>query len=323
VAKPQIAEQYPALFLRFRDAGLKLVDIGGRGAPMPSLDPLAAVGHYYTCEPDAEEAARLSASFTGECRWRGVTVIPDAIASHRGEAQLHITAQPGMSSLLRPDEAVARKFALASKFAVARSVAVNTIPLDDAARQYGFADAAFLKLDTQGTELDILRSGSRLLDESIVGVHLESLFRPFYVGQSLFGDVDAHLRARGFELFALSRTGLRRSGFRPDLFSKRVPTWGHCLYLREPETITATSTGTAIVRLVRLLAIALAFEQFDLAFEVIQHITLHGAAASDALASDVQRWAARMTRLMMRRAAEFDAAETVLASKLRDRGRVE
>jgi FkbM family methyltransferase len=317
----------PTLFRLLGDADIKLVDVGGRGAAMAQLVPLAPVAHYYTCEPDTEEAQHLQEQLPADTAWRGVTVLTEAIASQRGEASLFLTQQPGMSSLLQPDEHVTQRLYLAPKFGVVRTVTVPAIPLDEAASRYGFTDACFLKIDTQGTELDILQSGPKLVRGSLVAVYVECSFRPFYRGQALFADVDSHLRANGFSLFTMNRANLRRAGYRPGLYSKRMTTWAHCLYLREPDTLVDAPADIARRQLARLLAIALSFDHFDLAFEVlatlgerglVDAVTLEGASA------DVERWAGVVTRRMTRKADRQGlTGDTVLAPDLRDRKRLE
>jgi FkbM family methyltransferase len=313
----------PALMALLERAGLTFVDIGGRGAAMGQLLPVAPVGHYVTCEPDVEEARRLAEALAAENIWRRVTVVTEAIASRRGEATLYLTHQLGMSSLLEPDPDVARHFYLSQKFGVARTVTVPAIPLDDAAARYGFTDACFLKIDTQGTELDILQSGARLLRESVVGVYVECNFRPFYKHQSLFADVDAHLRQNGFSLFTMSRANLRRTGYRPALYSRRITTWSHCLYLREPDTMAAAGL---VMALPRLLALALAFHHYDLAFEILEAMRGAGQLSGDEvtqLTAEVEAVAAFTTAALGRKAARQGLGEALLAADFRDRKRVE
>jgi hypothetical protein len=62
-----------------------------------------------------------------------------------------------------------------------------------------------MKVDTQGTELDVLRGAGRLLD-SAIAVELEVEFIPQYLGQSLFSDIDIFMRQQGFTLRGLKRT---------------------------------------------------------------------------------------------------------------------
>jgi FkbM family methyltransferase len=254
------AHDLPALTALFQAAGFTLVDIGGRRAPVGDLRMLSPFSHYVTCEPDQEEADRLAGS---PSIWRKLTVVPEAIAANAGEAALYVTRKPGMSSLLQPDPAVVQQFCIASRFNVERTVMVPTLPLDAAAIKYGFADACFLKLDTQGTELEILRSGLTLLP-SVECVKIETCFYPFYRGQSLFADVDAFLREHGFVLLSLQRTNLRHADYRPAVYSRRVTVWAHCLYFRRDRRTLDKATFA------HRLGLALAFQYFDLAFALAE-----------------------------------------------------
>jgi FkbM family methyltransferase len=310
------SDSVPALMEYLGGAGIKLVDVGGRGAALGQLLPLAPVAHYFTCEPDAEEAQRLRDKLPQDDAWRGVTVLTEAIASQPGNATLYLTNRPGMSSLLEPDLQVAEHFYLRNKFLVDRTTTVPAIPLDDAAEQYGFADACFLKIDTQGTELDILASGPRLIHE-LMGVYVECSFRPFYKGQALFSDVDGHLRRNGFDLFTMSRTNLRRN--RTRLYSKRITTWAHCLYLREPDTLPDSAIAKGVPR---LLALAMAFQQYDLAFELVELAGRKGLLAGNELAqiaTDVTNVVASFTRFLQRKAIENGEGDAFLAPDFRDR----
>jgi FkbM family methyltransferase len=301
-----------------RDAGLTFVDIGGRGSALDPLLTLAPFARYVVSEPDAAEARRLESSLPREAEWQGVTVFDRAIASREGEVTLRLTAEPGMSSLLDPDPAVTETFPLASKFEVSSRVTVPAVPLDMAASRYAFEDAAFLKLDTQGTELDILQSGPQLV-AGLLGVFTEVSFRPFYRNQALFADVDAYLRGAGFSLCSMNRTLLRRARFRPALYSRRMVTWAHCLYLREPASLLG-HPGAAR-RLARLLGLSLAFQHFDLAFET----AAAGARAGfdvDAVALESEIECASQLSLRYLRhklATASPAADGLTASSARDK----
>jgi FkbM family methyltransferase len=319
------ANRVPLLVSLFNDADFRLVDIGGRGEALSALMPLAPFSRYYTAEPDREEAERLAQELPRHGRWRDVTVMGEAIASTRGDADLHVTQQPGMSSLLEPDPAVVGRYYVASKFEVVKVVQVRTLPLDEAASVYDFSDAAFLKLDTQGTELDILRSGERLVDGPVMGVYTEASFHAFYKGQALFADIDAHLRQHGFELFSLSRTLLRRAGYMPSRYSTRVVAWAHCLYLREPETLLAFEGDTLRRRLSRLLALALTFEFYDMASELVaiaHRLTMLDATDLTRLRQEVAEIGRAGTRHMVRR-AEKRGAEVLMSGSFRDKKQVE
>jgi FkbM family methyltransferase len=249
-------------------AGLKLIDVGARGEVRGPFAFLARHAELIAWEPDVDEAKRLKAQLSRQHDWRRVTVIPKAAGTEAGTATLHVTKKPGMSSLLPPNEEVVRRYSARRGFELEATVEVPVVSLDAAAEEYGFTDACLIKVDTQGTELDILRSGERLVRESLLGVYVETLFRPFYVGQSLFSDIDAYLRERGFVLMSLRRTQQRPHGYRAEFYSRREVLWAHCLYLRDPSSVAA---GTDLLRVQRFLAIALAYGYLDLVFEVLRN----------------------------------------------------
>lgn len=251
---------------------LKLVDIGARGGAQDQLKVLAPFSHYYACEPDSREAVVLPEKLREDAPWREITVIPYAISLNEGEATLNLTKQPGLSSLLKPNYPVVHRFHTAGFFDIESTAPVKTISLDHSAAQYGFNDACFIKLDTQGTELDILRSGSRLLEASVLGVYVEVSFHDFYQGQPLFSDVDSYLREKEFSLFGLELKLKRRAECNPRIFSRGQPVWGNALYLKEPEVIFREKNDAEALREVsRLLGISLAYGYYDFALELTKN----------------------------------------------------
>ncbi len=321
-----LAQPLPVLTSLLAGAGIKLVEIGGRGSSFPELVTLAPFADYYVSEPDAAEAARLTEHLTRDLSWRSVTVIAAAIGKG-DEATLHVTRRPGMSSLRPPEPGVTHRFCLHRNFDVMSTATVPVLSLDSAAERYAFTDACFLKLDTQGTEFDILESGARLLRHSVVGVYVECSFRAFYRDQALFGDVDQHLRRHGFELFSLSRTNLRRAGYLPAHYSRRTAAWAHCLYFREPENLSGVAPRESARPLIHLLGLALAFQHNDLAIEAADLISrrhLLDETVCAGLRADIDTCVARATRHARHKAREAGVDEqTLLAHDFRDRKQLE
>jgi hypothetical protein len=100
-----------------------------------------------------------------------------------------------MTSLLEPNWKVLNLFHGFPNWGqvLAREV-VETIRLDDIPETAG---VDFLKMDIQGAELMALENAqARLLDTLVIQSEVE--FLQMYVGQPLFGDIDAFLRSRGF-----------------------------------------------------------------------------------------------------------------------------
>ena len=317
--------RFPVLAALFDRADLAFVDVGGRGSGLKNLLSLAPYASYFVSEPDTAEARRLAEVLPAEQSWRRVTVFAEALASRRGDATLRLTAKAGLSSLLEPDPEVTGRYFNGSKFTVERTETVPAIPLDDAAVQYGFADACFLKLDTQGTELDIMRSGPRLMSGPVLGVYLEANFQPFYKGQGVFADVDVYLRGQGLSLCSLNRTGLRRTGYRERVHSKRVITWAHCLYLREPLSLGRRGDEAARRDLPRLLALAIAFQFYDHVFEILESCRAVGLlppAEFAGLAHELDELSRHVTNRISRDASnrrDQDVRELLLSPTFRDK----
>jgi FkbM family methyltransferase len=305
--------ELPTLAPALARAGLTLVDIGGRGDAVRELVALAPFAHHVVCEPDAHEADRLEEQLRGSA-WRRATVIREALAPAEGQATLFLTREPGLSSLRRPRADVVAQLPFGERFEIADTREVATLPLDSAAEKYGFTDACFLKLDTQGTELDILRSGARLLP-SVLGVMVEVSFREWYEGQALAHHVAEFMHAHGFELFSLSRTNLRRCNFRADLFSRRATTWAHAVYFREPRTLLTAGVDVQRTQVVRLLGLALAFQFVDLAFDAAAVAGEIGAVEDvNGLSADVERCADAITRYRLHGATDEERQERLAAS---------
>src|SRR4029078_7492374 len=73
-------------------------------------------------------------------------------------------------------------------------------------------DVDVLKLDTQGTEFEILASSSRVL-EHVLLVETEVEFVELYKGQKLAFDFEKAMHEKGFEILYLNRVFLNRRAY--------------------------------------------------------------------------------------------------------------
>ena len=165
-------------------------------------------------DPDEAECRRLQEASAG---WPfRARYLPYALgAPGEREAVLHITRNPGSTSIYQPNREFVADFRYASEMAVVATAPVKLTTLDDVCRHHAIAPD-HLKIDTQGYELNVLKGGESAL-RSVKLLELEVEFNPQYQEQPLFGEVDAHLRQHGFVLL-----GLRRSFWRRD--SAGLPT---------------------------------------------------------------------------------------------------
>jgi FkbM family methyltransferase len=252
---PSVASEVASLLATLLDDPIVIVDVGCRWGFADTWDQLGDRCRAVGFEPDEDECERLRNHYHDR---PSVEIVPRALGSKPGPATLYITREPACSSLYQPsDDVVDRHPRLEPQRLVTRQQ-VELITLDNWCEQQGVDRVDFIKLDTQGSELDVLRGASRTLEWAIA-VQTEVEFNRLYEGQPLFGDVDRFLRDHGFVLWQLenlahhrqrgARSGLRRCTefFDWDVaqFSRRPGQlfWADALFVRadvaRPQTTTA------------------------------------------------------------------------------------
>lgn len=169
-----------------------VVDVGAN--PIDGDPPYKAMlGQGLCCvtgfEPQAEALAALN-------RDKGPleTYLPYAIG-HGGQAELKVCRYPGWTSLLQPRAATLEVFpAFQENASVTAYRPVSTRRLDDLPE---LAPFDFLKIDVQGSELDVFLGAQKHLQHA-VAIQTEMPFIALYEGQPTFGVIDQVLRQMGF-----------------------------------------------------------------------------------------------------------------------------
>jgi FkbM family methyltransferase len=187
------------MLARLLDDPIVVVDVGCRWGFADVWadfgDRCIAIGF----DPDVEECARLEQRYEGRAE---VRVVPVGLGAHDGEATLYVTEERAGTSLYpsAPDAFERHPTVAAGRVEYTTTVEVQRLDDWTAAEDIGPVDV--IKLDTQGSELDVLQGASRVL-EGVRAIEVEVEFNPLYDGQPLFGDVDRFLREHGFVLWGL------------------------------------------------------------------------------------------------------------------------
>jgi len=182
-------------------------------------------------------------------------VYETALGSRNETSLLHICRKPELSSFLIPNKSFTDRFPESDRFLVEKSIPVEVRSLDNLTLDFGIVD--FMRIDTQGTELEVLKGALRALD-TCVAIQVEVEFVPIYQGQCLFGDVSGFLQDFGFELWDF--TTLYRYG-RHQLDRTGQLAFADALFFRPPEALLAGSD--AVRKLVMLRRIAQVFRKTD------------------------------------------------------------
>ncbi|NNG04692.1 MAG: FkbM family methyltransferase [Inquilinus sp.] len=127
-----------------------------------------------------------------------------AIGRAEGSAMMNVANYSGCSSL-RPMSGTQTAFAPDIVYTGAETVDVRR--LDEAAREYvRNDDRIYLKIDTQGYEMDVLEGATGLMDR-IVAITLECSFEEMYVGETLALELMDHVLSLGFRVFGFCNGG--------------------------------------------------------------------------------------------------------------------
>jgi FkbM family methyltransferase len=175
------------------DRGVALVlDVGAnRGQWTAALRSHGYRGQVLSFEPDSKAYEALESVAGRDAAWN---VIRAAVGSSLGVAKLNAASDSAVSSFLSPTTAYIRRN---PGGATARIETVPIVRLDSMSEILTSIGPLFLKSDTQGWDLEVLR-GLGSVAERVVAVQVELSVRPIYSGGSDHLEVIEQLRERGF-----------------------------------------------------------------------------------------------------------------------------
>jgi FkbM family methyltransferase len=259
---PVGTSQVASMLATILDEPLAVVDVGCRWGFAETWEDLGDRCKIVGFEPDAVECERLAEHYRDR-PW--VRIVPHALGAVQKDATLYITREPACSSVYPPIDDVVDRHPRLEPQRMVRGEPIELITMDDWCADTAFEHVDAIKLDTQGSELDILRGAKRTL-ETVSVVQTEVEFNPMYAGQPLFGDVDRFLREQGFVLWHLdnlshhrqhgARVGLRPAAHVYDFDAARLTDrsgqlfWADAVFVRAEMATTyqASDWETALRR---------------------------------------------------------------------------
>ena len=252
-----------------------VVDIGAN--PITDVPPYQPMLTRRICslvgfEPQADGLALLN-KHKGDLE----TYLPYAVGDGN-PATLKVCHAPGMSSLLTPNPRVLDCLNLYSIFGtVTGELPIETRRLDDISE---IAAIDFLKIDAQGSELSVFRSGRSRLANAVV-VQTEVCFMQLYKDQPLFAEIDQELRSLGLipHLFTeMKKAMILPLCFQNDLYR----TMNHTLYTDVVYVRDFTQPENMSVEQLKHLALIAhyCYQSFDLTTKCIRDLESRSAIAA-------------------------------------------
>lgn len=151
-------------------------------------------GKIVSFEPIPSLAHDLRMRAAGDSNW---IIVEAALAEITGPKKFNVMKTDVFSSFLEPDHSHTSRF---SGNTVSEQLTINAFRLDDFAAtsaELATAKHVFLKLDTQGYDVQVLAGGVKFL-QRVVAFQTEISFVPIYAGMPSFSDALAFAGRFGF-----------------------------------------------------------------------------------------------------------------------------
>jgi FkbM family methyltransferase len=247
---------------------VSLIDVGARWGANPPWNQLdERYLTYVGFEPDEEECRNLIANRKSA----HVEYIPVGLSDDNEERMLHVTREPGCSSIFPPNHELLGKYCLSDRWDVRARIPIKTRPLAAVLEERRIAPDA-LKIDVQGAALVVLKGAGESLDDILL-IDVEVEFEEMYRGEPLFGEVDRLVRQHGFQLLDLNKYYARRKILDSRHLSRGQVLFADALYVKTAEKFYAAH-GTPEHRsrkLWNMIVMLCLYGHFDVALEFALH----------------------------------------------------
>jgi FkbM family methyltransferase len=217
--------------------------------------------------------------------------LPIGLWSSKAKRTLYLTAASDACSLYPFNQEMLRDFLTKEGARPTGTTELELDTLDNCLAARPELRPDFLKIDTEGADLEVLRGADGTLRQCVMGIRVETAVAEFRLGAPLFGEIDSHLRERGFTLFHLSRVHFIRNNGLHGFTSQPQMLWGDAVYFlrREKllERLAVLPSEERDAALVRFVVLLLCHGVHDYAIEVVD-AAAGAKLVSPALAASVK-----------------------------------
>lgn len=241
------------------DISVTYLDVGAAGELSPRWNQVAKNINFVGFEPHSESRIKVESL---KHSYKSKIVHGYALGSKNQSRNLNQMANPFVSSFLMPNIETLSRYPNHERFEVVANQEVQVSTIDE----FGLK-ADFIKLDVQGSELDVLIGAKQTLPK-VYGLEIEIEFTQIYKEQPLFGEICNFLEK--YQLYFIDFTNISRWE-RKSLNEFGRSFFGDALFLREPESINFKELGDD--QLNTYLMILLLYKRFDL-IEVVTSILM-------------------------------------------------
>jgi len=256
------------------DNPLWIIDVGASGGIDPRWGKFTPYYNGILFEPDPREYHILKSKSK-----KNLIVINSALSNSDNTVDFHLCEKQQVSSVYLPNIDFLSKFPDIERFDITEDIRIKTDTLNNQLKKHDIAEIDFIKIDTQGNELPILKGAVDYLDKAI-GLELEVEFVPLYEKQPLFCEVNNFAKEYGFELFDIKRCYWKRKEHVNTGDQKGQLVFGDALYFKSPERILLMDKITQ-EKIIRSICAYLVYGYLDLAQTLFNNAKKKGLLAKE------------------------------------------
>lgn len=172
-----------------------VLDIGAnRGTFAKKIRMLGYQGQIMSFEPLSQLYENLVIESSSDKKW---TVFNIGFGEFKEEVTINKTKGSDLSSILMPNETGKDLFTNKMEIEETQNIILET--LDSFYESFNLSGGVFLKTDTQGFDLNVLKGGALCL-KKINFVLVETSFIPIYKNSPSFNEIYEYLNSLGFKL---------------------------------------------------------------------------------------------------------------------------
>ena len=243
-------------------------DVGSLGGIHPITESFSKYLNVVCFEPNKKELEKIEKKYIRN-NYANIIYSEKALFRNKGSKLLHIAKLDTNSSLLKVSEEFIKRYQ-ATNFETIDQEKIKTTTIDSIIEEELRKEnvkAEFIKLDTQGTEYQILEGATSNLKLNTVAILCEVEFFPLYKNQKLFEDVIIYLRKFGFRLYGIypnyrSNQKLDKKYYE---YEERL-IWGDAVFLWDPFEISTHKINDR--RIESLILATLILGYYDYSFEL-------------------------------------------------------
>jgi len=207
-----------------------LVDIGSLGGLPPEWNFKDSNFVTYLCDPQEQINDSYEFKYLEGCAF-----------SYDGEVEFYVTNKVELSSIFKPNYQFIKRFPRAERFQIISSKKVKSFRLDSVKELHNGALLG-IKIDSQGSEFEILQGAKKLVSNSLPFLFLEVHYEEVYLNIKLQSTIDQYLREFGYELHFLKthvwnlndkNIGIKTNG--------ALICWADAIYLPKIEALSSIS----------------------------------------------------------------------------------